>query len=392
MAGKSGATFDDNPQFRLGILDSSETHLPPPPPPPPCVEVLFTESVSSSVRYTVERVNLNGLTLLKVVFSFLLFRRVNTQDVFAFSNSDLVPGQYEGGLKLWEGSLDLVKALRSEVQNGRLSFTGKRVLESLTHTSQVKLILRSLWKLKVESVDVAIEDYVGLPGRGFNLLKFEDDRAPSFCLELTLPFQIGCGHGFPGILACLEGAAVVHFQDFNAEVLRCLTIPNVNANLSEKSSSLATNATEVRCFAGDWSEIHQLLPHACDNEKDQTCMTGQSTAGYDIILMAETVYSISALPTLYELIKKVSCIELLILKILLIDIVFLSSKNLVPTDHEPSSWRGVYGSKEALLWCGRGSRRFLSVVEKDGIMVASLVAEVTDGSSNVREVWKFSFK
>ena len=34
-----------------------------------------------------------------------------------------------GGLKLWEGSLDLVKALRSEVQNGLLSFQGKRVLE-----------------------------------------------------------------------------------------------------------------------------------------------------------------------------------------------------------------------------------------------------------------------
>lgn len=37
-----------------------------------------------------------------------------------------------GGLKLWEGSLDLVKALRSEVQNGHLSFAGKRVLEVST--------------------------------------------------------------------------------------------------------------------------------------------------------------------------------------------------------------------------------------------------------------------
>lgn len=34
-----------------------------------------------------------------------------------------------GGLKLWEGSLDLVKALRTEVQNGHLSFEGKQVLE-----------------------------------------------------------------------------------------------------------------------------------------------------------------------------------------------------------------------------------------------------------------------
>ena len=34
-----------------------------------------------------------------------------------------------GGLKLWEGSLDLVKALYTEVKNGNLSFRGKRVLE-----------------------------------------------------------------------------------------------------------------------------------------------------------------------------------------------------------------------------------------------------------------------
>jgi hypothetical protein len=79
-------------------------------------------------------------------------------------NSDLVPGVYEGvqrlilfcciyliyfiffvfmlsafmirfvfwdagGLKLWEGSLDLINALQAEVRNGHLSFSGKRVLE-----------------------------------------------------------------------------------------------------------------------------------------------------------------------------------------------------------------------------------------------------------------------
>lgn len=34
-----------------------------------------------------------------------------------------------GGLKLWEGSLDLVKSLKSELQDERLSLDGKRVLE-----------------------------------------------------------------------------------------------------------------------------------------------------------------------------------------------------------------------------------------------------------------------
>lgn len=34
-----------------------------------------------------------------------------------------------GGLKLWEGSIDLIKALSSDMQDGKLSFGGKRILE-----------------------------------------------------------------------------------------------------------------------------------------------------------------------------------------------------------------------------------------------------------------------
>lgn len=107
-----------------------------------------------------------------------------------------------------------------------------------------------------------------------------------------------------------QGATVVHFQDFNAEVLRCLTIPNANANLPKKFHLAASNetnsatGTELRFFAGDWSQIHQCLPHTHRNEKDPS--SGQSpVSGYDIILMAETIYSISAQQSLYGLIKKV---------------------------------------------------------------------------------------
>ncbi|XP_059632114.1 uncharacterized protein LOC132274799 [Cornus florida] len=284
----------------LGFLDSSEKPL---PPPPPCVEVLPSE-VSSSVKYTVEPVILNGLTLLK--------GRVSTREVFALSNSDLIPGKYEGGLKLWEGSQDLVRTLCSEVQDGKLLLTGKRVLE------------------------------------------------------------LGCGHGLPGIFACLEGAAVIHFQDFNAEVLRCLTIPNVNANLPKESQSLTIDVVEwntradIRFFSGDWSEVHQVLPYAHPDKEEPNCSSGMNvTAGYDIILMAETVYSIPALSNLYQLIKK--CM---------------------------SRPHGVVymAAKKHYFGVGGGSRRFLSLVEKDGVIAASLVAEVADGSSNVREVWKLSLK
>lgn len=105
-------------------------------------------------------------------------------------------------------------------------------------------------------------------------------------LDIMVPFGV-------------QGSDAVHFQDFNAEVLRCLTIPNLNANLSEKSSSVSVSETEVRFFAGEWSEVHQVLPLV--NSDGETNKKG----GYDIILMAETIYSISAQKSQYELIKRV---------------------------------------------------------------------------------------
>ncbi|GAB2295670.1 hypothetical protein Dimus_029824 [Dionaea muscipula] len=292
---------DERPIHGLGFLDSFEKPLPL-HPLPPCVEVFPSESeVSRSGKYIVDEVNLGSVTLLK--------GRVSTQQVFSLSNSDLIPGKYEGGLKLWEGSLDLVKALDSKVQSGDLSFEGKRVLE------------------------------------------------------------LGCGHGLPGIFACLKGAAVVHFQDFNQEVLMCLTIPNVHANLPEQFQPLHSNAEkstvgpEIRFFAGDWSEVNNILPNArvTDSSLSHTILA----PGYDIILMAETVYSISALHNLYNLIKM--CIN------------------------QPNGT--VYmAAKKHYFGVGGGTRHFLSIAEKDGTMVSSLITQVADGSSNVREVWNISCK
>ncbi|XP_020521277.1 histidine protein methyltransferase 1 homolog isoform X2 [Amborella trichopoda] len=269
-----------------------------------------SSQVAPSVKYATEPVNLNeGITLLK--------GRVSTSDVFGASNSDLIPGKYEGGLKLWECSLDLIKSLALEIQNGQLSLEEKKVLE------------------------------------------------------------IGCGHGLPGIFTYLKGAATVHFQDFNAEVLQCLTIPNVKANLSSTPSNQCTSSgidrdayltTDVRFFSGDWSEVHNLLSVARDAELFGTrdsSLKQESSGGYDIILMAETVYSLSSLQKLYNLIKMCLCWPN--------GLVYLAAKK---------HYFGV----------GGGTRQFRSIVDHDGVLVASLVMEVADGASNVREVWKFSFK
>lgn len=126
-------------------------------------------------------------------------------------------------MKLWECTIDLVETLNGEIKDGQLSFEGKHVLE------------------------------------------------------------LGCGHGLPGILACIKGASSVHFQDFNAEVLRNLTIHNVNANLEKAKSQLAklnsdgdtannkriSIAPDLHYYAGDWGEVHTLLSVAQSSASPQ---------------------------------------------------------------------------------------------------------------------------
>jgi len=105
-----------------------------------------------------------------------------------------------------------------------------------------------------------------------------------------------------------QGACLIHFQDFNAEVLKCLTIPNSKVNLFKEPPEGTRTSTSVGFFAGDWSEMDKLL--LCgDAEQDRTTsgVTEDKTYnGYDIIMMAETVYALSSLPNLYRLIKKVN--------------------------------------------------------------------------------------
>ncbi|CAN1228357.1 Histidine protein methyltransferase 1 homolog [Linum grandiflorum] len=251
----AGKGFDESPSFQPAA----------PRPLPPFPDDLLKTKVSSTVKCPMEQLEIDdGLTLLK--------GRVRTQEIMGLPNSDLVPGVYEGGLKLWEGSLDLVKALRSEIRKGELSFSRKKVLEVGT------------------------------------------------CFDKSISISI-------------------------------------------KSSTEVNNKTKVRYFAGDWSQIHQCLPHVHSGTENSS---GESPVyDYDVILMAETIYAVSAQPSLYELVKK--CVKRPG------GVVYMSAKKY---------YFGV----------GGGTRQFLSMVEKDGVMAASLVAEVADGSSNVREVWKLSMK
>lgn len=156
----------------------------------------------------------------------------------------------------------------------------------------------------------------------------------------------------------------MHFQDVNAETIRCTTIPNVLANLEQArdkqsrqpesplTPSRQTLTQSVHFYAGDWEELPTVLSvvrndgfeattgmHLSFSEEDfmdgcssqdgsilaqesssrrsrklsgsrawERASETEQGGGYDIILMTEIPYSLTSLKKFYGLIKKVSAL------------------------------------------------------------------------------------
>ncbi|XP_041123847.1 histidine protein methyltransferase 1 homolog [Polyodon spathula] len=156
------------------------------------------------------------------------------------SHSDLISGVYEGGLRIWECTIDLLEHLESEGE----TFSGKRVLD------------------------------------------------------------LGCGAGLLGILALKRGAKEVHFQDYNSTVIEEMTLPNVLLNCDDadeegnsdsaaskkKSPELPPQVGLARCrfFSGDWTSFLSLV------------LSSEPHPQYDLIFTSETIYNTAYYPSLHE--------------------------------------------------------------------------------------------
>lgn len=188
------------------------------------------------------------------------------------AGTDLIPGVYEGGLKIWEGSCDLLDYLST----GKIALNGARVLE------------------------------------------------------------LGCGAGLPGILAVLQGASCVAFQDYNPGVIHLFTIPNILANTIEQPTP------SVKLFSGDWTNLVTYI-----NPNDDP------TLKYDLVLTSETIYCVDSQPKLLELIKK---------------------------HVKPGTGRALVAAKSHYYGVGGSMEMFKTLVRKNGFFKYSLCTRATQCS------------
>ncbi|XP_059373317.1 histidine protein methyltransferase 1 homolog [Carassius carassius] len=174
------------------------------------------------------------LCLNESVFEKTAPEREDSEEILAKTltqKSDLISGVYEGGLKIWECTYDLLEY----IDDAGETFAGKRVLD------------------------------------------------------------LGCGAGLLGILALKRGATKVDFQDYNSTVIEQLTMPNVflsceedNENEEENSSPPSKRKSlnvskklldHCGFFSGDWKSFLILMQNKTPSPK------------YDIIFTSETIYN-----------------------------------------------------------------------------------------------------
>ena len=177
----------------------------------------------------------------------------------------------------------------------RNTFEGRRVLSfslfSLANLPSIKLTKALLGGFKVWECSIDLCQYLvdlyqldsAVPDGNANE---EEDWNHTTCKQLQgkSVLELGCGQGLPGILCLHQGARNVVFQDFNEEVLRSVTHPCVQKNVSSRKEVFDR---VDRYVSGDWT----------------TCSDVLGKHEFDLILTAETIYEPKSVAPLLDLLE-----------------------------------------------------------------------------------------
>ncbi|KAK7684947.1 hypothetical protein QCA50_011782 [Cerrena zonata] len=210
---------------------------------------------------------------------------VDAPDDLAFleAPSDLVPGVYEGGLKTWECSLDLVICLHDLFRDDT-KLLGKRIIELGCGTAVPTLYLIQ----RIFSAPLQAEKKTVIHLQDYNDLVFR---------LVTLPNIILAWYMSPASLSFRES-----YQPPPTDGAEEESLPPADASspgelafsselIAAFEKSLTDYGIELRFFSGSWQTFNL-----------------QSTGGkYDILLTSETIYRTDSLPSLIDVMRS-SCL------------------------------------------------------------------------------------
>ncbi|KAG7566847.1 hypothetical protein FFLO_01348 [Filobasidium floriforme] len=186
----------------------------------------------------------------------------DSESKYVDADTDLIPGTYEGGLKTWEGGVDLVEVLAEYDQK--------------TH----KLVERIRGKRVME---------------------------------------VGCGTALPTLYLLqrlLEApisddtpTTTLHLQDYNLSVLHLVTLPNLilavipNDQFDQESDDLDLSPQIVETFKSRLAEHKIELEFSYGPWQGLAEHLRQSTQKQDIILTAETIYRDDSVSSLLDVLR-----------------------------------------------------------------------------------------
>ncbi|KAK0213315.1 hypothetical protein DFS33DRAFT_114749 [Desarmillaria ectypa] len=259
---------------------------------------------------------------------------------FLDAPSDLVQGVYEGGLKTWECSLDIVDYLHAE----NPTFEGRRVFEVGCGTA-------------VPSVYILQKLFSGLPGEKETQLHLQDYNAVVFEL-LTLPNLIlaWCmvfllvNHVLHLICELDMSPASKAYRDAATTNLDETPLPPADASIHAEIpitlelktafiSSLEVYAIRLRFFSGSWGsfDFHQ------------------SGGAYDIVFTSETIYRMDSVGSLIDLLQSVSP-----------TVDNLTSRLSISDGENDPSFLCLVAAKIFYFGVGGGVTNFVEAVEEKG--------------------------
>jgi len=199
---------------------------------------------------------------------------------FLDAPSDLVPGVYEGGLKTWECSLDLVEYLHElQCSSNFGGFSGKRVLEIGCGTAMPSLyILHQLFSSSYQGSDQArLSTQIHLQDYNTSVLQL-----------VTLPNILLIWYASPlsmSYRSSINNLEIAPTLDITVPGELPIT-PELKAAFL--SSLLALNVT-IRFFSGSWNTFDPASTISPD------C--------YNVILTSETIYQTDSLESLVDLMQ-----------------------------------------------------------------------------------------